>query len=352
MNICIVLDSFITGGTERVAVTLSNEFILKGHKVSILLTSSNDTCSPYNLDSKVTIYSAIEHDKNGFFSRCKRIRKIILSNKPDIVIGFLPHVCIYLWSSLRFTNIKCIMSERNDPSKMRKLYKFLLKRIFKKADGTVFQNKESLEWYFKSPNKPFRIIYNPVNLCTNQYCVPKKTDKIIYIGRLIEQKNVELLLNCFKRFSTIYDNVILKIYGDGDLKNDLIEKCKLLNINGKVFFCGNDVQWQKNELDSKMFVLPSKREGMPNALEEALCLGIPSVATDCPSGGSRMLMELFKCEHLLAKTNDTNDFFDKMVKCYSEPSLSRALVEKNRFLLSKNNIANEWLDFIETVIKQ
>lgn len=351
MNICIALDSFITGGTERVAVTLSNEFILKGHNVNILLTSSNDAYSPYNLDSKVAVYSAIERNKNGFFSRCKRIRKIIMSTKPDVVIGFLPHVCIYLWHSLRRTKIKFIVSERNDPSQMRKIYKILLKHIFRKADGTVFQNNDSLKWYFKKPHKLTTIILNPVYLNEERYCVQKKTNNIIYVGRLLEQKNVPMLLNSYKKFAEIYNNTTLKIYGEGNLRSELVEQCKMLDIYDKVLFCGNDVNWQKKEIDARMFVLPSKREGMPNALEEALCLGIPSVSTDCPSGGARILMEMFGVENLLSKINN-DDLCAKMIDCYSGPFLDKKVVEENRLKLSKENITNKWLDFIEKVIKQ
>lgn len=63
--------------------------------------------------------------------------------------------------------------------------------------------------------------------------------------------------------------------------------CEQLSVSDHVFFMGQVDHAEEKICDAAVFVLSSISEGMPNALMEAMALGVPVVATDCPSGGPR-----------------------------------------------------------------
>ena len=126
---------------------------------------------------------------------------------------------------------------------------------------------------------------------------------IITIGRLHPQKNHIGLIRAFAQLRKREKDCKLVILGSGDLKSKLVDACISLNLsassiidgsvdlNADVFFLG----YQKNPWTfmrrARIFVLCSSWEGFPNALAEAMCIGLPVISTDCPHGPKEILSE-------------------------------------------------------------
>ena len=89
---------------------------------------------------------------------------------------------------------------------------------------------------------------------------------------------------CLKRL------LCLRIFGEGELREELTELAKSLNIAQKVEMPGRSTALLEKMNSAAMFVLSSDYEGMPNVLLEAMCMGMPAISTDCPSGGPRELI--------------------------------------------------------------
>ena len=111
------------------------------------------------------------------------------------------------------------------------------------------------------------------------------------MGRLEPQKNHRLLIESFALITEKNNEYKLIIYGEGSLRDELVELTRQLNIEEKVSFPGYCSDTAEILSTAKIFVLSSDFEGMPNALAEAMSMGISCVATDCGGGGAKQLID-------------------------------------------------------------
>lgn len=341
-----ICDTMGSGGAERVIATLSNGFIDNGHSVSILMLSPVSDGSFYKLDDNVALFK-LPNAKSGFFKKIKSIKRVVVENKPDVVVSFLSYVCIYTWRALKGTNIPYVVSERNDPNHRGRIKQFLLNKSFKNAAGCVFQTEDALKWYKNISREKSIVIHNPINLDYYADVIPNTKKQILYVGRLNEQKNCSMLINAFKKFDSAHPGYSLKMYGSGHLESDLRKQISDNNLEEKVLIIPNSKTWQKDEFDSAMFVLGSKFEGMPNVLAEALSLGIPSVSTDCPIGGPKELKKFFP-NLLVLSENDSVLSFARAMEEASRIEHSKLFIPKE---LSEPYIVEKWLNFIDKILK-
>lgn len=115
----------------------------------------------------------------------------------------------------------------------------------------------------------------------------ERENVIVAAGRLAPQKNFSLLIKAFARFNKHHPEYTLRIYGEGELREELTNLTNSLQIAEKVELPGRSVSLLQEMNSAAMFVLTSDYEGMPNVLLEAMCMGMPVISTDCPSGGRK-----------------------------------------------------------------
>lgn len=350
MDIAFVCDTMGSGGAERVISTLSNEFVNRGHNVSIIMLSSVAEEPFYLLDNRINLVylSRLSNKEKTFFKKAKTLKRVLIGINPDVVVSFLSYVCIYVWWALKNIKIPYIVSERNDPNQRGKIKQFLLNKSFKKAAGCVFQTEDALNWYKDVIKGKTEVIHNPVNLDYLPSNITNRKKQILYVGRFTDQKNCLMLLDSFSLFSKNHPDYILKMYGSGPLETEIRQKITDLQLKDKVIILPNSKTWQKEESDSAMFVLPSKYEGMPNVLAESLCLGIPSVSTDCTIGGPKELKKIFKNHLFLSNTINSESFFDAMERCMGCDNVEYGIPAE----LETSFIALKWLKFIEEITKK
>ncbi len=355
MKILFYTGAMGKGGAERVIANIANEFI-KNNEV-IIVTSTNEK-SEYQLNPNIKFLTLDKNKapQNFIVKNIKRLvslKRIIRKNKPNICISFLPEPSYRLMAVNFFKRYKTIISIRNDPKVEYNTWfeKLLVKLLYSRADGFVFQTEEAKNFFSIKIQERATIIPNPIN--EKFLCKPfdKMRDKsIVTVGRLTSQKNHKLLIDAFYRVQLKYTDYILKIYGDGELKKELIKYCKKLGINNKVKFMGN-VENVKNEIyKSSMFVLTSNYEGMPNALMEAMALGVPCISIDCPCGGPKYLL----ADGRGILVSSKKELVHNMNKLIKDSSKAKTISKKaSEFCkdLTCEKIANEWLKYISKVIK-
>ena len=349
MKIAFTCDTMGSGGAERVISTLSNFFVEHENEVTIVVVSTSNTKSFYELDKRVKVVSVLKPGEDThLFKRAKQLKKMLSDEKPDVVVSFLSHICIYTWWALKNTTIPYIVSERNDPNQHSRLRKVLLKKAYKRSAGAVFQTEDAMRWYGNIVNGKSCVILNPANLSFEPKGIINRSNKIIYVGRLEPQKNCFFLIDAFIKFNKNNPDYVLEIYGSGSQKEELANYIDKNGMSNLIHLNSPNKNWHEKEYDAKMFVLTSKFEGMPNALEEALCLGIPSVSTDCPVGGPRELKKLFNNLLYLAEPNNVDNFVLKMEECLTNKN-DRASVPNE---LLPSTISGQWLSFISRSIKK
>ena len=355
MKIYFCIGNMLTGGAERVIANLSN-YLIKKNDVTIIATTAGMS---YKLDKNVKHIILDDKYKTNFvsrtISRIKKLRNILKENRPDVVVSFLPEPSYRLMIAKQFLNIKTIISVRNDPNVEYNNFfkKIVVEMLYSKANGFVFQTEDAKKWFSKKIQHKSIVIPNPIN--EKYICKPyngKRNKTIVNVGRLTEQKNQKLLIDSFSELSNKYKDYILKIYGEGNLKEELQEQIDKLKLSEKVFLMGKSDNIKDEIYKEGVFVLTSNYEGMPNALMEAMALGLPCIATDCPIGGPKYLIKNKK-NGILVSVNNKKEIVKAITFIIDNPDYSKKIGnEANKIceILNPNKIMSEWEKYIEKIL--
>ena len=359
MRILFCIGCMNKGGAERVIANLANYFSNQ-NEVAIAITIK-DT-SKYELDKNISFYT-LDQEKNVntiIIKNIKRINKlnsIINEFKPDIIVSFLPEPSYRVLTLRILKKIPVIVSVRNDPKIEYKSFinKIMMKILYPLADGFVFQTEEAKKYFSKKIQKKSIIIPNPLKeeYVTREKYFGKREKTIVTVGRLEEQKNHELLINAFKELEKEINGYKLIIYGDGSLRTKLEKQIEELQLNEKVILYG-EIEDIPNKIEkASVFVLPSKFEGMPNALMEAMALGIPCIATDCPCGGVRDL--IVHRENGFLISNNNLDELKKAIRYVINNPKEASKYGNNAIKIclkyNPKKINNLWKQFIQKIKK-
>ena len=155
-------------------------------------------------------------------------------------------------------------------------------------------------------------------------------------------------MNAFHDFSQIHSDYYLNIYGEGHLLSMLVDLCEKLKIKDKVTFKGFSKNIHSFVNDAAMFVLPSNYEGLSNSMLEAMALGIPTICTDCPIGGARMVIENGS-NGVLVPVNDKDALVKSMCEIAEKKEFAKTLSKNALKIRDKLNvaiIAKQWEDLI------
>ena len=353
------------GGAERVITTLSNEFVKKNEVYIVSLLNEE---LQYYIDNRIKINTI---DKKSYtktnkinkilmklnLNRIIKLKKTIIDINPDIIISFLPEPSLRLMMVRKFNktikNIPIIISIRNDPNKeyKNKIIYNVMKWLYKDVNSLVLQTTDAKKFFENVISKDkLTIISNPINqdfISNSPYNIIKEKN-IINVGRLTEQKNQKLLINAFNKFIQIYPDYTLEIYGIGELKDELEQQIIEMNLKNKVFLKGQEKNIKEKMLKASMFVLSSNYEGMPNALMEAMALGVPCVSTDCPCGGPKHLIKQ-KENGLLVEVNNIDQLVEAMILLINDKELTKKISYnciKIGQLYKLENIIKLWNDLI------
>lgn len=349
-KISFVITDMSSGGAERVISLLSNYFSSLGIKVDILAIKSEK--KDYVLDEKIS-YKFIGNYSNPlkrFFLRVSRIRKEVKDS--DVVISFLWHCNLYAILSTIFLGKKVIISERSDPKREMqgkfKYFKWFRNLCYHFANNIIFQSEGARKNYKGSLYKKGIVVANPLSPNLPDVC-KNKQNKIVAVGRFVEGKNYPLMLQSYKIFHKSHPEYQLVIYGEGEKEEEIRLWIKDNKLENDIILPGFSKNVIQDIADAKLFLISSNYEGLSNSMLEALSMGIPVVATDCPPGGTR---DFIKSNYngMLVPINDVDSFSKAMCNILSNDSLREKLSKnalKIREDLSIEKIGKQWLDLIE-----
>lgn len=358
LKITFCIPTLGSGGAERVISILSKELTALGFDINILMLS-NEKCK-YQLDPRVKLH-CIHCDDDAALSpvkRCfKRLSKIkgaIKELAPDVVVSFMSEtnidVCLALWNK----KIPIIVSERNDPAidPASRAKKILRKIAYRKPKHFVFQTPDAKAYFSKRIGKKSSIILNPLDKGLISPCDASEKDKrIVAVGRLNRQKNFPLLIKAFGDFSKTHPEHTLEIYGEGALEEELLRLISEEQLNDKVSLMGFCKDVHEKILTAGMFVMSSDFEGMPNALLEALALGLSCISTDCPCGGPRMLINSGE-NGILVPIRNQEELTKAMTFLADSPEEAASMAKKAREvrkIADTESVVNTWANIIRNV---
>lgn len=358
------------GGAERVISLLANEFSKENDVCVLTLKKSKDAYVLSPAIKRLTV-DKTDYKKDGTIrnvlrklslTRLIRQRKKIVTEKPDIIISFLPEPSLRLMMikkySRRIREIPTVVSIRNDPEREfdNLLLRNIMRQLYKSVDGMVFQTEDAKK-YFEDivTTKNKTIIQNPIDnsIFIKPISDSQRKNVIINVGRLEPQKNQELLIRAF--YDVLENNecdYVLEIYGEGSERKKLQSMIDGLGMRDRIVLKGqvDDIAGRLN--NSKIFVLSSIYEGMPNALMEAMAMGLPCISTDCPCGGPRSLINN-NINGILIKNNSQESLGKAMQYLISNKDI-RVKLSKNAVAIRKTNSIDEnavlWYKMIRNVL--
>lgn len=253
---------------------------------------------------------------------------------------------------------KVIMSERADPRAQfnnlpwkDKIGNFFMRKcgLFSLADWMVFQTPDAQSYYSEKIQKKSSIIPNPLDIDK----LPERYDgerekRIVAAGRFSEEKNFSLLIDGFATFHESFPDYTLTIYGEGALRKDYEMQIQELGLGGSVKLPGFASNLPEEINKAAMYISTSNHEGISNSMLEALGMGIPTIVTDCPVGGSKMFVHTGD-NGVLIQMENKNDLVSAMTLIATNSRYVKHISNnaiKIREQLAAPNICQKWLQLL------
>lgn len=299
MHIAMLIGALTRGGAEHVLVNLADYLISQGHQVTMVTQYQKENEYPLNANVK-RVLSDINEDETtssrtiNFIRRFCKLRRIWKQEQPDVILSFIGKNNIMAIITSTGLPISTIVSVRGEPREeyYSKGLRFLAKSLFHFADGIILQTEASRSFFSSVIRKKSTILKNPIHPSFFREPYTEQREKTITaVGRIDENKNHRMLILAFSQIADEFPDYKLIIYGDGDRREELQILIKKLRLESRVVFPGKIENVADAIYKTRVFVLSSNTEGMPNTLLEAMALGLTVVSTDCPCGGPAELIE-------------------------------------------------------------
>ncbi len=323
MKIAIFSRTFdgVPGGVEKMVLTLASELTKLKLTVLVISIDSPDAQAFYEWPASVLWEKVSLGDpdlKASFWTRINRvmaIRRILKYNQIESVVGFQIGAFALIRLASLGLGIHTVAAERNAPS----LFNFIQRgRIFRKVANMILFFSSCVTVQMPS----YRLLYpkflqskilytpNPIfpALEVKSNLAPREGRvKLLYVGRLTYQKNLQVLILAIRESGIEAD---LTIVGNGSDKSDLQKIAKENDV--LVNFHDATSNLSTFYLSADLFCITSRWEGFPNVVGEALAHGLPVIAFKECSGMTDLIIE--GKNGLLAEGNNNVTSFAKAIR--------------------------------------
>lgn len=364
-RLLFVLPALAGGGAERVACNLMNQLVDRDYTIGLFLYSNKGDY--WNLLSpSIKVYVSQRND------RINKLRALInlirVAEHYDIIIGAMELMPTYLSiiaaklnkkKSIGWVHININALLNGKKSYISFLHRhFLVPFFYAHADRVIAvsrASKDALKPYLTTGSiGKLCAIYNPIdfNMIKEKAAIPIIEEfqhpLLIAVGRLEHQKNYPLLFDAFDLLKHKYPSAELLVLGQGSLEK-ILKEIAAKKVSGKdIHFKGFVKNPYAYMRQSDMLVLSSRFEGLPTVLIEALAVGTPVVAVDCPDGAAEILDN--GQYGVLVENNDCQKLCEGMVSVIENKDLVDKFKERSEVAISRFSYDNIIKEF-EAVFK-
>jgi glycosyltransferase involved in cell wall biosynthesis len=356
VNIAFVIPGLGPGGAERVATLLCDFWAAEGHAITVITFESDDTAPFYTLDQRVAVRRLAASAGEGSprllnnLNRISRLRTLLRELRPDAVVAFTTDANVITLLATRGLGVPVIISERNQPDRpgLARVHRLARRFTYPFADAVVVQTDDIASWIRKRFRVPVHVVPNPVRVGTLR-SQRKNADRplLIALGRLAAQKGFDILIEAFARVTAKHPDWQLVIYGDGPDRADLERLRDALSLQGKVSLPGLTRNVDGAFAEASLFALPSRFEGYPNALLEALAAGLPVIATSSPGGAAEILAD--GKYGMLVPPGDAGALASALDAIMSDTALREAYASRATDAVAELNVewvSHRWLELL------
>lgn len=347
------------GGAERVTVNLANHLASSGWPVYLLPLQAGG--HRYPVAPGVELDEGAPQHKNKYVRGLHKLRYVhraIRSFRPDVVVSLGAGFGYLTFPTLR-EPFRLVTQIATDPTYLLSqsaATRITYARAFARSEKIVFQTQGAIEYFGDDIRRKGVIISNPLRegLAHNSAPFSTREKEVVSFGRLIPQKRPDVLISGFARFHSQHPEYHLSIFGEGALENDVRKQIEELGLTDAVTLSGFRDDIHERIRDASLYVLSSDVEGLPNAMLEAMAIGIPSVCTDCAPGGARETIAQFG-SGVLVPAGDGEALGEAMSSLVNSPDRADQLIAAGEPIigqLSGERIYEEWADLIRTAARR
>lgn len=350
-RLLFVIPKLCNGGAERRVAFLANSFSQMGYDVSVLSFYESDGDYPLNEKihrlhfSEAIRYNHHASDKK----RLIELRPILRKAKANIVFTMHPPVAMMVGIAGFAIPFKAVDLVEVSPNHMQHMKRRI--KGWKRSDAIILQCDKQKEYMPIKFQKKCYVCYNPVAQdfidCNKKY--NSSVVNFVNVGRLDPEKNHRLLLSSFKIAHDKYPNIKLTIYGRGPHQDDLFKLSHELGLDNVVSFIERSKNMKEDYLNSDAFILSSDFEGMPNALLEAMAVGLPSISTNCDTGPSDIIDN--GNNGLLVPVNDVDALSLAITKFIEQPDYAIKLAKNGKETIINKFAENKIIDAYNQIIQ-
>lgn len=291
----------------------------------------------------------------AFKKRFDTLKNIWKDIKPDLILSFIGKNNLMAIMTAKSLHIPVVVSvrakfEMEYPSKAMRL---AMRYTFPKAAGVVLQSRGASMQLPESIKKKTVVLPNSINPDFIRDMFKGDRDKtIVTVGRIDENKNHKLIIDAFNKIRNEYPDYELHIYGDGPDRDKLFRYAGAKGLNDKVIFEGSVTDVADKIQASSMFVLASDMEGMPNALIEAMSLGIPCITTDCMYDTSELVKD--NINGIVIPKGDMDAMAEAMKKLIDDHEYAARLgnsASRIKEEVAPDVINRKWEDYFQSIMR-
>lgn len=371
-SIAFYIGGLYIGGAERVICNLAEYFYSEGYRVT-MVTKVRDE-KEYDLNPRIRriIADITPEEETGsrihnLLARINKLRRIWKEVKPDVIVSFIRKNNLMAIASAAPLGIPVVVSVRSAPERELKGFGFktISFLLFRKAAGVVLQTREAYDFFPGYIRVKAVVLPNSINpeflkaseeleiqgdgRSTNS----AREKKIITVGRIDDNKNQRLLVDAYARIAMQYPDWSLELVGDGSCKKSLEEYVRALPCKDRINFTGAVDDVAKRMSEASIFVLPSKIEGMPNALIEAMVMGMACISTDCPCGGPRDLIAADESNGVLVPVDNADAMAIALKRLITNDILRESMGDNAKKIINTlhpDAVNKQWKNYIENVV--
>lgn len=356
MKLLLMVDSFM-GGAGNVMQILASQLSHRGYDVTLLLLNGAMMRPKYDLSNvKIVEYPLVQNEPAktpiGRLLRYRTaVKRLILENAPDAIISFLTEYNdLAAWTV--GGKIPLVISERNNPfqEKLKPQWDLLRKLFYSRADQLVVQCSQFADFYSESVKQKIAVIPNPI-LTPDTYHKDRNDGEIhlVAVGRLHLQKNYPWMIEAMSRIHVQNPACTLKIYGGGDEKDALQSKIAEMGAESYITLAGKTSTPYNVLAESDIYLMTSDYEGFPNALSEAMAVGLPSVTRLCHEGIRDIVED--GVNGYLIQSDDMDSYVQAVLRLADDAELRRTVGLAARQITNTYSV-DRIIDRWETVLTE
>lgn len=298
-KVLLTIGTLYGGGAERVVSLWANQLSEVGYDVSVLLFYRTE--NEYPVSDRVHVHT-IGNDQNsyvgmGHMQKLRAIRQTVQRVKPQTVINFLPRMQIMMLAATAGMGLFRVETVRVNPWIIlsdNTVERRLWKMCFHMANRILVQTPEQGEFFSKRLRKKCVVIPNPVSeryMDAYKQDHSAKVERFVAAGRIAPQKNYPMMIRAFGKAREKCPGIKLSIYGTGEESylQQLKALVRQLDLEDVVTFEGRSNEMHRELCCRDAFLMTSDYEGMPNALLEAMAVGLVCISTNCKTGPKDMI---------------------------------------------------------------